>query len=233
MMAGPKEPGAMTREMTMVHTGFLREFFLMPGLVRGVSDGDRVRVELVTDHIGMRSFGLHHHHQAEDVGIWPRLLERAPEEVQPLVHGMERQHERIAAGLDELTTEIAAWRADPSALNREAVAQTLDALLPVLREHLDDEVEYVMPIIEKHITAEEWYATFTAGLSQMPPESLPLAMGLMMYEGDPLAVQEALNNIPEQARSAVAEAAPKAYADYAERLYGTPTPPYGYTLIRR
>jgi hemerythrin-like domain-containing protein len=233
MMAGPKEPGAMTREMTMVHIGFLREFFLMPGLVRGVPDGDRVRVELVTDHVGMLSFGLHHHHHAEDMGIWPRLLERAPDEVQPLVHGMERHHERIAASIDELTKEIAAWRADPSAVNRDAVANTLDGLLPVLREHLDEEVAYVLPIIEKHITADEWDATFAQGLSQMPPGSLPLVMGLMMYEGDPLAVQDALNNVPEQARSAVAEAAPKAYAEYAERLYGTATPPHGYTLIRR
>jgi hemerythrin-like domain-containing protein len=229
-MAGVKEPGAMTREMTMVHTGFLREFFLMPDLVNGVSAGDRERAGIVAGHIGMLSFGLEHHHQAEDAGIWPRLLERAPEEIRPLVYGMEKQHERIAAGLQELTKEIAAWRADPTSENRAAISRTFDGLLPVLRQHLGEEIEYVLPIIEKHITGDEWDATFAAGLSQMPPESLPLVMGLMMYEGDPLAVQDSLNNVPAEARAAVAEAAPKAYADYAELLYGTRTPPRGFTF---
>lgn len=229
-MAGTKEPGAMTREMAMVHAGFLREFFLMPDLVNGVSDGDHERAGIVAEHIGMMSFGLHHHHQAEDAGIWPRLLERAPEEIRPLVHVMEKHHERIAAGLEELTKEIPAWSADPTSENRAAVSRTLDELLPVLGTHLVEEVEFVLPIIEKHISGDEWDATFAAGLSQMPPESLPLVMGLMMYEGDPLAVQDSLNNVPSEIREAVAEAAPKAYGDYAELLYGTRTPPRGSTL---
>ena len=223
----------MTREMTMVHTGFLREFFLMPELVKGVPDGNRDRAEIVAEHIAMMSFGLHHHHQAEDVGIWPRLLERAPEEIRPLVHGMEKHHERIATGLEDLTKGIAAWRADPTPANRDAVTRTLADLLPVLREHLAEELEYVLPLIEKHIAGDEWDATFAAGLSQMPPESLPLVMGLMMYEGEPAAVQDSLNNVPEEIRPAVAAAAPKAYGDYAERLYGTRTPPRAATLIHR
>ncbi len=232
-MAGAKEPGAMTREMELVHTGFLREFFLMPDLVHGVSPGDTQRAAIVADHVESLSMGLHHHHHGEDREIWPRLLDRAPEEVQPLVHGMEKHHERIASLIDELVQEIRAWRAGADAANRDAVSRTLEQLLPVLRLHLTEEVEYVLPLIEKHITAAEWDAMGARNLAQLPAETLPLIIGLSMYEGHPAAVKDVLENIPEETRAAVAEAAPKAYGDYAARLYGTRTPPYWSTLASR
>jgi hypothetical protein len=46
-----------------------------------------------------------------------------------------------------------------------------------------------------------------------------------MYEGDPDAIKDALDKIPEEARDDVAEMAPRLYAAYAETLYATPTPP--------
>jgi hypothetical protein len=62
------------------------------------------------------------------------------------------------------------------------------------------------------------------GAASTPPEMLPLALGMMMYEGEPSAVQDALANIPAEARGVVAEQAPAAYATYAKSIYGTPTP---------
>jgi hemerythrin-like domain-containing protein len=232
-MAGTKEPGAMTREMALVHTGFLREFFLMPELVRGVFEGNRKRAEIVAEHVGMMSAGLHHHHHGEDREIWPRLLERCPEEVRPLVHGMEKHHERIADLISKLQKQLAAWQVDANVASRDAVARTLDELRPILREHLTEEVEYVLPLIEKHISGDEWDALGAQNLAAMPPESLPLILGLSMYEGDPAAVKDVLDNIPEEARTAIADAAPQAYADYAESLYGTRTPPYWSTIVSR
>lgn len=45
-----------------------------------------------------------------------------------------------------------------------------------------------------------------------------------MCEGDPGAVQDALGNLPAEARGTVAELAPRRYADLAETFYGTGTP---------
>ena len=202
-----KAPGAMTREMTLVHAAFLREFFLMPELVANVAAGDRERAEIVAGHIATIADGLHHHHTGEDIEIWPRLLERSPEEVRPLVHGMEGHHEGIAARLDEL--------------------------LPVLLEHLDMEVAYVLPIMEKHITGEEWDTLGANAMASLPPEAVPQVVGLMMYEGDPVTVGELLDKMPAEVRPVMIEAAPKAYADYAERVYGTRTPPRGSSVIKR
>jgi hypothetical protein len=219
--------------MAMVHTGFLREYFQMPDLVRGVAVGDRERAEIVADHIALIGLVLHIHHSGEDMAIWPRLLERSPEEIAPLVHGMEKHHEHIGACLDDLAVQVPAWRSDPNAGTREPILRTLDKLLPVLRVHLTEELEYVMPLIEKNITGDEWDEMVQHGIPLTPPESVPTIFGLMMYEGDPSAVNDALNNVPAEARAVIAEAAPKAYGDYAERLYGTRTPPRtGAELVR-
>ena len=50
-----------------------------------------------------------------------------------------------------------------------------------------------------------------------------------MYEGDPRAVEDALGKLPAEARPMIAETAPRLYADYAELVYGTRTPPFGHT----
>jgi len=224
-MAGTKMPGAMTREMIMVHTAFLREFGNMPQLVRAVAEGDRKRTEIVADHIELMSTSLHRHHEGEDEVIWPRLLVRCPEEIRPLVHGMEKQHERIAAQLTALGGQLAAWRAEAGAASRDAVHGTLTGMLPVLREHLGMEVDYVLPLIEKHITADEWDAMVAGISAEYQPDRLTLLFGLMMYEGDPASIQDAFDTMPVEVRPAIAEMAPRMYADYAERVYGTRTPP--------
>lgn len=225
-----KQPGQIAREMHMVHTAFRREFGLAPDLVRGVTAGDRERAEIVADHIALMGRLLELHHGGEDHDIWPRLLERYPEEIQPLVHGMEKQHARIAELDQSLTAALATWRSDGSHDSRDRALNTLEQLLSVLREHLGEEEDYVVPLIEKHITGDEWDAMVAAGAVETPPETLPLNFGIVMYEGDPATIQDVLNNMPEEVRAFISEAAPRAYAEYATRLYGTSTPPLGSTL---
>jgi len=220
-----KKPGAMTREMIMVHTAFRREFGFMAELVRGVFEGDRHRAEIVADHIELISTVLHHHHHAEDLAIWPRLLERSPQEILPLVHGMENHHQRIASLLDDLMKEVVAWRADAGGSHRDAVGRTLADLVPLLREHLGMEELYVLPVVEKHISGDEWDEMVSQGAAEIPPDKLPTFFGAMMYEGAPAAVQDSLDNMPQDVRAMLSELAPRLYADYAERVYGTRTPP--------
>ncbi|MEV6846707.1 hemerythrin domain-containing protein [Actinoplanes sp. NPDC051411] len=223
-MTGTKIPGAMTREMIMVHTAFRREFGLMPELIRDVAEGDRERAGIVADHVGMIGGILHHHHSGEDRVLWPHLLQRCPEELAPLVHSMEEHHDRIGNLGSQLAKTVDAWRADADTVSRDAAADLLDQLLPVLHEHLGTEEQRVLPLVEKHITGDEWDGMVAESAASTPPEMLPLALGMMMYEGDPSAVQDALDNIPAEVRAVVAEQAPAAYAAYAQRVYGTSTP---------
>jgi hemerythrin-like domain-containing protein len=223
-MTATKAPGAMTREMIMVHTAFRREFGLMPELVRGVATGDWRRADVVADHIGLIGSILHHHHAGEDRVLWPLLLERCPDELAPVVHSMEEHHDRIGNLGSQLTKVVDAWRVDADGEGRDVAVGILNQLLPVLREHLGTEEELVLPLVEQHITGDEWDGMVAEGAATMSPDQLPLALGMMMYEGDPAAVRDALSNIPAEVRAVVAEQAPAAYAAYAELVYGTPTP---------
>jgi hemerythrin-like domain-containing protein len=223
-MTGTKTPGAMTREMIMVHTAFRREFGLMPELIRDVAEGDRERAGIVADHIGMIGAILHHHHSGEDRVLWPHLLERCPDELAPVVRSMEEHHDRIGNLGGQLAKTVDAWRADADTVSRDAAADILYQLLPVLNEHLGTEEEMVLPLIEQHITGDEWDGMVAGDAVSIPPEMLPLALGMMMYEGERSAVQDALSNIPAEVRGMVAEQGPAAYAAYAQRVYGTTTP---------
>jgi hypothetical protein len=104
---------ADTRDIYMVHTTFRREFGALPSLVRNVPAGDIQRSQTIGDHIDILGIYLYAHHHSEDIHLWPKLLDRGPREVAPIVHLMESQHEnieRLNAEADEATD---AWRADP------------------------------------------------------------------------------------------------------------------------
>ncbi|MFI7612602.1 hemerythrin domain-containing protein [Nonomuraea terrae] len=216
--------------MIMVHGAFRREFGPLAELARGVADGDRERVELVAGHIELISYMLHHHHQAEDTAIWPRLLERCPEEIAPSVHLMEEQHERLAETITELEAAVAAWRGTGEAAGGTAVAETLDRMVPAVLEHLDAEEQQVLPLIEKHITAAEWYEMTAKIVESTPQDKTLVILGMMIYGGSPQTVQEAVGTLPPDQRDFIKEAAPKAYAAYVEQVYGMPNAPHGDIL---
>jgi hemerythrin-like domain-containing protein len=209
----------------MVHTMLRREFALMPGLVRGVSAGDRERAQLVADHLGFVDHVLHHHHLSEDTHLWPKLLERGPEEIDPIVHRMESQHQGIDTGLAEVGAAVEAWLRNAAPERGAELAGDLDRLLPVLVEHLDLEEERVLPLIEKYITAPEWDVMTQEIVANTPPDKLPLMFGMMVYEGDPEVIQKVLSTMPEEMRPAVMAASVQAFAAHSERVHGAATPP--------
>jgi hypothetical protein len=196
-----------------------------------VADGDRQRAEIVADHIELMNMVLHHHHHAEDTSLWPNLLERCPEEIAPVVHMMEAHHERIANIGTELAAAVASWRGTGDAESGKTSAEILDRMVPTLLEHLNAEEERVLPLVEQHITAAEWDGMTAEIMASTPQEKLPLIVGMMFHEGDPQAVQEALDKMPAEGRTVISEMAPKAYAAYAEQVYGTPAPPHGDALV--
>jgi hemerythrin-like domain-containing protein len=212
-------PLADTRNMYIIHMVFRREFGLLPGLVRFVTHRDEERAKVVTDHIKLLTGLLHHHHEAEDAVLWPLLLARAPKEIDPVVHLAEGHHQRVESLLAEVDVRLAAW-ADGAAADDhgEALGETLERLTALLFEHMGLEEQLVLPLVERHVFETEWLAMEELAVSAIDPQDLALIVGMALYDGS-------IDIVPEALRDEIVPVAPGVYADYAERVHGTRTPP--------
>jgi hemerythrin-like domain-containing protein len=222
----PAEKTATTAgaEMTTIHTAFRRELRLAPDLIRSVEPGDRLRAGMVGVHLDLMDRFLHHHHTVEDELLWPRLLERVPAEIAPIVELMEAQHHVVADLLERTAPLRASWRrsTDPTDAGRLAAVYT--RLHTALVEHMDAEQEHVMPLVEACITQKEWAALGKAAQRGTPLKDAPRILGMMAYDGDPGVIEEMLGAVPAPMRGIVLKTGRRAYAKHAMRVYGTPTP---------
>jgi hemerythrin-like domain-containing protein len=219
------------REMFAVHDVLRREFALMPRLIATVAPGDRDRAGLVGDHIDGLTSLLHHHHGGEDAYVWPLLVDRCADSVAALTGSMHHQHEQLAAHMDAVNAALGIWRVDATIDSGDRLIDALDRVLTSLQQHLDDEERYVVPLMEQHITAAEWDDIVQKGSADADPAQLPLAFGMLMYEGDPEIVERALAAMPADARPMIAALAAKAFAEHSRAVHGTPTPPRSSELM--
>jgi hemerythrin-like domain-containing protein len=216
---------ADTSDMYMVHTAFRREFGALPNLVRNVQAGDIQRSQIIGDHIDILSIYLYAHHHSEDIHLWPRLLDRGPREVAPIVHLMEGQHENIERLSTEADEATGAWCASSAPQIREALADVLDQLIHALDEHMRLEEQRILPLAEKYITAAEWHAMAGESGRAIPQESVPLVFGMTLYEANPEVIQKTLSELPPEVRTVLQEQGPRAFSSHSEGVYGTATPP--------
>ena len=217
-MSAKGNPYADTRDMHTVHAMFRREYALLPTLVRSVAAQDTERAQVVADHIRLVNLILHHHHSAEDATLWPTLLKRAPREVDSVVHLLESQHKVLDVLLDEVSTRLDGWTDAADSGDAEVLAAVLQRLAAAIYEHMGLEEKLALPLVERHVFAAEWEEMVVAGAAEIPPEVGPILVGMLMYEGG-------LEVVPPEMRDVLSELAPKAYADYCERVHGTPAPP--------
>jgi hypothetical protein len=219
------EPLADTRDMRAVHTVFRRELGLGPALVRAVPPDDRTRTALVASHLELVSQLLHAHHAGEDKHLWPRLRARGAKGDAAVVDAMEEQHEGIHRSLLHVTDTLESWRKSPSAHTRDALAAAIARLLPFATEHLDDEEERALPLIEKYITAAEYAVEVKEALSEVPPDKLPVLFGMLMYETAPAVVDTIVSQMPPAVQRDIRQVSSRAYSAHAKDVYGTATPP--------
>jgi hemerythrin-like domain-containing protein len=222
-VASPETP-ADTRDMYMVHTMFRREFAALPELVRNVAAADTERAHLIAEHVGFLTAVLDAHHRAEDIHLWPRLLDRGGEEAGPVVRVMEGHHERIEQLTIRTVAAVAEWRQDASAERGRLLADVLDGLHGVLYEHMGEEERRILPLAEKYVTAAEWHAMSGATGAALPPGKMPLVFGMTLYEADPEVMENTLSSLPSEVRAMLEEQGTRDFAVHSERVHGTPTP---------
>ena len=213
-----------TRDMVCVHVFLRREFRLAAAVVREVRAGDRRRSRVVADHLEFITRFLHNHHTAEDELLWPRLLERVPDELAPIVHLMESQHEAVDALLQQINDLLPGWRESADSQDRDRLAALFDALYPGLTEHLDAEEQRLLPLAARSVTLEEWHELGKAGVAVLPRSEMPLVLGMFQYEGDPVVVAQIAREAPPLIRSIVPLLARRAFRKHALSVHGTSTP---------
>ncbi|MEW2195387.1 hemerythrin domain-containing protein [Streptomyces microflavus] len=175
------EKMADSRDMIGAHDAMRREFGALPELIAGVPTGDAHGTDVVAGHVLLMVDFLHAHHTSEDDHVWPRLRERCPDDVGPLIETMDQQHASIDDELKALAAGGRRWQATADASDRDAVAAVAERLLPALYEHLALEEEQILPLIDRHLTEHEWKTTVEASLSKVSFARRLLMLGMALH----------------------------------------------------
>ena len=210
--------------MLEVHTVLRREFGLTRAHIRGCAVGDLARAATITAHLELSMLFLDIHHSEEDRQLWPKLRDRAAAQIAPVVALMETQHEGIHQATETMTALLGPWTSTGAASDRDRLAAALDRLCELLDEHLAIEEEQILPVVARHLTEQEWQRIGEDGFARAPKKLLPLAFGMLMYQGNPKVIATMLSNAPRLGRVLLPRLAPRIYARYARRVHGTATP---------
>ena len=176
--------GLAAREMPIIHRIFRRQFAEVRALVQQVPAADAMRVGAVAEHLGFLMEGRHMHHTTEDDLVWPKLLDRAGLDA-PLVQRMEVQHQQIDLLVAKLRAALSAWRSDPTPTTSSALADGIGEFLTVLEEHLDEEEQVVVPLIDRHLTKAEWQEVGQRGFEKFTPAQRWIATGQLVEVATP------------------------------------------------
>jgi hypothetical protein len=122
---------------------------------------------------------LHIHHEAEDELLYPKLIERVPDQAS-MTEEVEHEHELIREALDAASAACATWRGHPSRETGAALAAALDELNSVARRHLDDEEHKIVPLAAVTVTQQEWDALGEHAVAQIPRAKRAIAFGMLL-----------------------------------------------------
>jgi Hemerythrin HHE cation binding domain len=187
------------RDMAIVHRLFRQAYDEAARLVCAAPAPSPVRVTFLADHIDLVLGGLHSHHQDEDELLYPKLIERAPEQA-PVTEQVEHEHQVIATALDAASAACATWRQRPSAETGEELAAALDHLNKVVQPHLDDEEQKVVPLAAVTLTQQEWDAMGKRGMSSVPRNKRAIAAGMMLEPLDEADRAYMMKHVPAPLR---------------------------------
>jgi hypothetical protein len=191
-------------EMSAVHRVFRGGFDMAPRLITSVGDGDHARADIVAGYFRNLLEFLHVHHGGEDELVFPRLIERTDQAEG--IAALEAQHARVDGAAATAHSALERWAASASTADAQAFAAAWADLGEVLTSHMDQEEAFVLPLIEEHLTLEEWQQLPGHAMGNFKGDNLFLILGLVrdqmtqeqrdrMLEGMPPPAADAWRNI--------------------------------------
>jgi hypothetical protein len=188
-----------TQDMLGIHQVFRDAFALAPALVGSVCNDRSERVAPVASYYANVLAMLHAHHEGEDELIWPKLLERAPEQAE-LITRMQSQHGGLLEALNEAEARLATWTGDPDIDHGAALAASLATLGVLCAAHFDEEERKILPLAAECITIEEWGELPGHAMRTFTGDKIWLVLGLVQEQMPPQARAEMEANMPPPVR---------------------------------
>ena len=167
------------RDMAIIHRTFRSAYAESARLVRARPTPSPGRVKFLADHIDFGVAMLHNHHEGEDEFLYPKLVERVPQEA-GTTEEVAHEHQLIQTALNTVSAACRTWRAQPSAETGEALASALEQLNAVAEHHLDDEEQKVVPLAAVTLTQQEWDALGKHGVANTPRNKRGIAFGMIL-----------------------------------------------------
>lgn len=185
-------PLADTSDMIQLHCVFREALASAAPLVGSVAPSDHERVELVHAYYFNVLALLRGHHEGEDELVWPKLVERAPDQADTITR-IAGQHDGVLSSMDEACQLLEAWKSDPQIDRGAKLAAALATLGAELAAHLDEEERVILPIAAQHLTAPEWGELPAHGMQHFTGDKVWLILGLIQEQMRPeqIAVMEA------------------------------------------
>jgi iron-sulfur cluster repair protein YtfE (RIC family) len=183
---------ADTSDMIQFHRIFREAFGAAAPLVGSVAAGDTVRADVVGSYYANVLALLKGHHEGEDELVWPKLVQRAPDDAETIMR-IAGQHEGIVEAMAAAQDRLAGWRADPQVDSGAHLAAALATLGADLAVHLAEEERVILPIAAQHLTPAEWAELPAHGMQTFEGDKIWLVMGLVREQmrPDQIAVMEA------------------------------------------
>jgi hemerythrin-like domain-containing protein len=189
-----------THDMLLIHRVIRREIGALPQLFRAAAD-DPARAKIVGAHAGEMLDFLHVHHSGEDELLYPLLRERVQLD-RELIDRMEAQHGEVDKAIRAVKDQLPSWTARGDAAIGEQIAVRIEAMWPVLVEHLDEEEQAILPLVALNISQTEWDALGKHGFSAVPGRRRLVMLGHILEETDDTERRRFLLNVPPPARVA-------------------------------
>ena len=205
------------RDMALVHRQYRKAYEEAARLVRASPAPSPGRVTFLADHIDLCIAQLHIHHEGEDELLYPKLIERVPDQA-PMTQQVDHEHQTIKIALDASSAACAAWRQRPTAETGEALAASLDHLDEVVQPHLDDEEQKIVPLAAVTLTQQEWDAMAKHGVTQMPRNMRGVAFGMMLEPLDQADRTYMMKHLPAPVRLLYPLLIDRPYQKYAATL---------------
>ncbi|SDU58814.1 hemerythrin domain-containing protein [Gordonia westfalica] len=168
--------------MYVLHHAFRRDLADFAAAVPRTKLDDAGTWRALADRWTMFAVALHHHHNGEDVELWPLLEERCDETEKLVLEAMDAEHDQIDPLLEECNAGFTTMAAHPDEQTRSALTATLVRAQSILGDHLAHEETDAIAIVQRRMTLHDW-EEFEAKMSKQSGLGEMLKMSPMMVKG--------------------------------------------------